>query len=939
MHERIFGGMLLAFLLASAIVTALGVQRITASDEPSLIYIRADGSIEPDTVPIQRDGDLYALTGDITDYDGIVVERDNMILDGARHLFDGCERTFQDGVTLEGRENVTIKNMTMRRFGGRCIYLNFSSNNFILANDMASVSRYGGDLMLESSSNNLISGNNITDSYQYYDGICLSSSSNSNSIVGNNIRGHDQSGVGLYSSSNNTIFGNNITNNAYGISLDSSCDNSVYHNNFVDNTQQAASGSTSIWDNGREGNYWSDYNGTDLDEDGIGEPPYIIDINNRDNYPLMRPWNGSTWTDRSIDQDKAFESGLNYLSASNRFYQNKSVTSNDFVFFKNHSITHLSIRIYWKSFVEDYVNLIANYHRLLDLTDYYGMKVQFDFWTSFSNNVMPQGLMPFDLIRNDTVKGLWLDFVRNVTNEFKSHASIESWTMMNEPRVESGHEATDKELFYQCWTEQREIMKGIDPRNLTIRFALGNSPWSGDFNSTEVFQVCDCIAINEYLDPGNSNDTQYGGNWTTFNDCVSECQNMQVPLVISEFGMNTSTLEDRGEYYSQSLSLFKNKGIRKAYAFAWQTIYPENESFNIYGIDPPTPAFLALARASTITVPDDYATIQEAIDNANEGGTVFVRNGTYYEHVVVNKTLSLIGESIDGTVLNSTDTDPFMPIMIIEADNVKMRGFTFEGWSLNNIYINAATGVVIVENRIVFNAMGILVENSVNITIENNVIVGFGLDNIGIMLDHSTECRITNNRITNAVYDGVRLWFSDNNLLSHNLVTNNDFGMFLHGSNGNTVSENTVSESGGPGMYFEEGSSNNVIVHNNFIDNWTPVGFWDSSANTWDNGCEGNYWSDYNGTDSDGDGVGETPYVIDSHNTDHYPLMNRYWILADVNHDLKIDILDVVRITAAYGTEPSSPEWNPHADIAAPFGKIDILDVVKCTSHYGRKWL
>jgi parallel beta-helix repeat protein len=438
------------------------------------------------------------------------------------------------------------------------------------------------------------------------------------------------------------------------------------------------------------------------------------------------------------------------------------------------------------------------------------------------------------------------------------------------------------------------------------------------------------------LDPRNSSDTKYGGNWTTFNDCVSECQDRQVPLVISEFGMNTSTLEDRAMYYRESLSLFRSKGIQRAYAFAWQAT--GIESYNINGTNPPTPQFLELVRADRLAVPDDCATIQVAIDNANEGDTVFVRNGTYYEHVVVNKTISLVGESNEGTVLNSTDTDPMIPIMTVEADNVKISGFTFEGWSFNNIRINATTGVVIVGNKIVFNAIGILVENSVNITMDNNALEGFGLDNIGIMLDHSSECKMTNNTIANAVYDGVRLWFSNNNLLSHNIFTNNDYGIFVYGSNRNTVSKNTISESGGPGMYFEESSSNNVIVHNNFVDNWTPVGFWDSSANVWDNGCEGNYWSDYSSNDSDHDGVGDLPYAIDSNNIDHYPLMSPYWIPADVNHDLKINIFDVVRITGAYGTTPASPYWNPHADIAQPFGKIDIFDIVLCTGHYGKKY-
>jgi nitrous oxidase accessory protein len=344
------------------------------------------------------------------------------------------------------------------------------------------------------------------------------------------------------------------------------------------------------------------------------------------------------------------------------------------------------------------------------------------------------------------------------------------------------------------------------------------------------------------------------------------------------------------------------------------------------------PFRIKTARAGTITVPDDYPTIQAAINNANDGDTIFVRSGTYYEHVLVNKTVSLIGEDKDNTILNGTSIEP---IMIVEANSARISSFRFEGWAFQDIVINATTGVTVIGNRISFNALGIDVENSVNATIENNIIDGFGLDNIGIMLAYSSECKIVNNTITNAVYDGIRLWFASSNLIHQNLLRTNDYGIFFHEANLNTISENVISESGGPGSYFES-SSNNEILHNSFLNNYNHAKIFDRSINTWDNGFEGNYWSGYDGTDSDGDGVGDTPYIVDGSNQDNYPLMAPY-MLGDINHDAIVDIFDVAKIAGIFGCSSIDPQYNPHCDVNED-GLIDIFDLVAIAVNFGKEW-
>ena len=112
--------------------------------------------------------------------------------------------------------------------------------------------------------------------------------------IHNNKAIYNDWGIELTKSLDNTFTGNWIQQNTHGVYLAESASNTFYHNNFVQNTVQAYEGGLNTWDNGAEGNYWSDYeerypDATEIDDSGIWNTSYAI-IPGYDNYPLMDTW-------------------------------------------------------------------------------------------------------------------------------------------------------------------------------------------------------------------------------------------------------------------------------------------------------------------------------------------------------------------------------------------------------------------------------------------------------------------------------------------------------------------------------------------------------------------------------------------------------------------------------------------------------------------------
>jgi len=230
---------------------------------------------------------------------------------------------------LDSSKNMITQNFIQGEYGGGIIIMGNSQYNRVERNNIlySSGGGGGGDVgtgIAVSSCNNYIYKNKIT---AENNGIAIDDTEH-NFIFNNKII-NTKNAITLVRSNYNDIFGNTIIDaNEHAVHLFMSDYNNFFYNSFENNTKIEERNTYfdyvawvtityyseyNKWDNGKEGNYWSDYSGQDVNGKGIGKTPYKVYDNFTDNYPLMQPydvskiqivfetWNetytGSTWDD------------------------------------------------------------------------------------------------------------------------------------------------------------------------------------------------------------------------------------------------------------------------------------------------------------------------------------------------------------------------------------------------------------------------------------------------------------------------------------------------------------------------------------------------------------------------------------------------------------------------------------------------------------------
>ena len=255
--------------------------------------------------------------------------------------------------------------------------------------------------------------------------------------------------------------------------------------------------------------------------------------------------------------------------------------------------------------------------------------------------------------------------------------------------------------------------------------------------------------------------------------------------------------------------------------------------------------------------PFNYSKIQDAVDNASDNDTVFVYaySSPYYENVIVDKSINLVGENreitiVDGSFLSDT--------ISIDADYVTVKGFTIINGIYAGIVIWRSNGCLLVDNILKSNYYGIFCVGENNQILKN---IAFN-NEIGIVVVYSGNS-VIENLVYNNNLSGICVGSpADNNFISNNNVnSNNESGIDLYRTNNNNVTGNMIFFNKNNGIRLEDSYQNiiirnyigpnneigisilfnsyfNEIIENNIMNNNKDAFFYNAYLNQW----KRNYW-------------------------------------------------------------------------------------------------
>ena len=844
-------------LSVAAFSPVIPIQNVQAQME---IYV-------PDNYPTIQDAIKAASSGDtIIVRDGTYTENVVVIKSLTIRSENGPGSTIINGASVDAtvfdvrKPHVTIWGFTITGLGSKCKGIDLTGKHHctIFNNNLLNNS-YGIYLDTKYCNNNTITYNNFSNNGV---GIDFRSASNHNFITKNIILNNYDDGIRLYSSNYNTITKNDFLGNGDGIDFRSSSNNILYLNNFRNNNYNIhTTDSTNIWDSSQKiiyrynetayesymGNYLVDYSGLDANGNGIGDSPYGIN-SNADNYPLMKPWR-IYFPVHNLNIDENF--GTIQVGIINA-RSGDTIIVRDGIYTENVKVDRcLTMRsengsestIVQAANPDEHVFNVtadADHLKISDFTikgatNAAGISLSEACYCDISNNIALNngGGIYLNESEGNTIKGN--DVSNNDCGILLDHSSSNTITNNNASNNEGGI----------------GILLGYSSSNtITNNIALNNG------NGISLAMSNSNIITNN---TASSNDYGfYLDHHSTSNTLSNNIANLNTKEgIYLNSSSNSNTIK--------SNTALENKG---------SGIYLDSSSTN-NNIES------TLANSNTksgIYIKSSNNTIKRNTVLENKGSGIYLDYA--HDNTIESNTASnndngiyLFGSNKNTIKSNTANSNKWQGISINYASENNMES--------NNVRSNSEYGILLYgssKNTLCNNIFvddGFFVHDSYQNTVQHNIVNSRLLVylenksdqaitniNVGqVILVNCSNIKIENLNLSNASV-GVELWKTKNSKIINNIAANNNFGIYL------------------------QRSSNNNIYLNNFINNIEDNVRSVESTNVWSSPEKinytytettytnylGNYWDDFEGSDANNDGIGDTPYIIDS-DKDSFPLM------------------------------------------------------------------